>query len=189
MSNLFKSKQTIQKEEKAVQYKRGELFTFTKEYLHKSFFVDTLPIKVSMGLTKDADGKSTYLEFVGSDTKVDFDGDRLTLRALHGMNSTINNSPGALPLLFGHKNIRLGQLVGSTIDKDQQLWIRAKLDPTDLNPAAHTVLRQIQNGQSFGFSVGGVCEKRQNARSLKEIVKVELAEVSMVDTPANARAE
>jgi len=185
MTNLFKSKQTIQKNEELVQYKRGTLYTYFTKSLQKAYFNPDLPVKITFEVRKDADGKSTYLEGVATDTNVDFDGDRLTYRCLQGLSNSINS--GSIPFQYGHKNIRLGHFEGSVIDGDR-LLVRAKFDDPTTNPAVTQVLRQIGAGTPFGFSIGGEGTGRIGPSGRKEISSVKLAEISLVEQPANARA-
>src|SRR5438445_154033 len=165
--------------------KRGTIYKYFRKSVKKAF-LDS-PVHLTFEIRKDmVDGRPTYLEGVASDNKIDFDGERMTDRALSSMNAQINN--GSIPLLYGHKQIKIGDFVGSTL-QGGQLYVRTKLDDPEINPASQQILRLMGNGMQFGFSIGGDVLGRELHNGKQEFVEVNLKEISLVEQPANARAQ
>jgi hypothetical protein len=193
MSNLFsKSNRVIKSRPVTKTYdnpvdngvKRGQTYRYFTKSLQKAFLDEPI-YQVTFDIQKGADiSKSLYLEGVASDNRVDFEGDRMHERALQSMNRQVNVL--TLPLMYGHTNIQLGQLVGSKVDNGR-LLIRTILEEN--NPAVNELLRRMDHGQSFGFSIGGEGSGRILPNNMREITDVRLKEISVVEVPANPRAK
>ncbi len=162
--------------------KRGKVYSYVTKSIHKTFL--NTPIQLVPFIQKGVNfSKSLYIEGIGSDNRVDLDGDTVMNRALYSMADQINN--GTVPLRFGHRNIPLGVFEASKVSEGK-LLIRAKLNED--SPAAQEILRQMNEGQQFGFSIGGDCVLRVDENGRKDIYDVTLKEISVVEVPANPRA-
>lgn len=143
---------------------------------------------------KSADGRAYWLEGIASDTSVDRDGDRMSEALLHKWENLINTQH--VNFHGDHKHglfDTLGVFREAEVN-DGKLFVRARLEDPEINPAVKQLLAKLDAGLNVGLSIGGDLTNStkewdgatgQHVRTIKDAT---LYEISAVGIPANGNA-
>lgn len=135
------------------------------------------PFKYFVKVTKSyQDDSGIYVEGIASGTLEDRDDQRMSVDVLKQFVQAIKQEP--LPLTNSHPRpgeigADLGEVVDAAILNDEfnSLWIKAKLD--DDNPTNDYLMRKINEGKKFAFSIEGTKPKTRTVWSdrLKQYIQ------------------
>lgn len=132
----------------------------------------------------DGDDGETYIQGYASDFGLDRQDEAFEKGAFQkGIDEYMKNPV----MLYHHKyDEPLGQ-VQEIENREEGLWIKARLDAPEPGTASADHIRKVRSGTIKGFSVGGKFHRRKGTDGRPRIHTADILEISVTPTPVNPR--
>lgn len=146
-------------------------------------------LKVSKSISKS---KKVVIEGIASGTTEDVDGERMSREVLVQFMEAIKRT--SLPLTDNHKRGEILAEIGTVVDAkvlddtNNSLWIKCELDQD--HPTTPVLIRKLEEGKRFAFSIEGIVEKIQEIFSetagtyIREFLSIIPKAISITSEPA-----
>lgn len=144
----------------------------------------TLDFTLDQKAVTEEDDGSVYVQGYASDFGMDRQDEAFEPGAFDaGLKSFMQNPV----VLYHHKfDTALGQVV--ELDNRQDgLWVKAKLDAPEPGTEKADIIRKVKSGTIRGFSVGGKFYRRKGHDGKARIHKADIMELSITPLPINSR--